>query len=233
MALPQQVVEQLNQESTRTPGWSSGLILFSGSILFVVLLIYGGLRFGYETYLNGQNKSLSAQADKVAQSVSPADEANLVKFYSQISNLESLIKNHVFFSQFLTWLERNTEANIYYNNLTFASGNQVTLAGIAKTSADVTQQIAIFEADPNVSLVSLSNVAFSPTANTWVFNVVLTLQRDTVFLWNSDLSSSAPISSLSAPTVSTTTVSASSPVAATTTMATTTEVAPGTITTTP
>ena len=231
MALPQQVVEQLNQESTRTPGWSSGLILFSGSILFIVVFIYAGLRFGYEEYLTGQNKSLSAQADKVGQSVTPADEANLVKFYSQISNLESLIKNHVFFSQFLTWLERNTEANIYYNNISFASGNQVTLAGIAKTSGDVTQQIAVFEADPKVSLVSLSSVSFSTTANAWVFNVVLTMQRDAVFLLNSDLSSGTPI-----PSLATTTISASSP-SIVPAAATTTPVAPATttapITTTP
>jgi hypothetical protein len=230
MALPQQVVEQLNQESTRTPGWSSGLILFAGSILFIVVFIYAGLRFGYEAYLTGQNASLSAQADKVGQSISPSDEANLVRFYSQISNLESLIKNHVFFSQFLTWLERNTEANIYYNNISFAGGDQVTLAGVAKTSADVTQQIAVFEADPKVSLVSLSSVAFSSITDTWTFNAVLTMQHDTVFLLNSDLSSGVPT-----PSLSTTTVSASAPSIATTTT-TTTEAAPATttpVTTTP
>jgi hypothetical protein len=188
MALPQQVVEQLNQGSERTPGWSSGIILFSGSILFIILFIYAGLRFGYEAYLNAQISSLNGQAQKMGQSVSASDEASLVTFYSQISNLESLVKGHVFFSQFLTWLERNTEVNVNYTSMSFAAGNQVTLAGMAKTSADVSEQMAVFEADPSVSLVSLSNLTFSPTANEWTFNLVLTMQQS-VFLWNESLSS--------------------------------------------
>ena len=134
------------------------------------------MRFGYEPYLNAQLSSLEGQAQKVGQSVSPADEANLVTFYSQISNLESLIKNHVFFSQFLTWLEQNTEANVYYTSMSFTSGNQVTLVGIAKTSADVSEQVAVFEASPEVSSVSLSNVSSFSSANEWIFNAVLTMQ---------------------------------------------------------
>ena len=149
MALPQQVVEQLSHGSQRTPGWSSGIMLFSGSILLIIVLIYAGLQFGYEPYLNSQISLLQAQAQKVGQSVSPADEANLIRFYSQISNIQSLIKNHVFFSQFLTWLEQNTEANVYYTSMVFTAGNQITLVGVAKTSADVSEQVAAFEASPD------------------------------------------------------------------------------------
>ena len=182
MALPQQVVEQLSQGSRRTPGWSSGILLFSGSILFVIVLIYAGLRFGYEPYLNAQLSSLKSQAQKIGQSVSAADEASIVTFYSQISNLRSLIKGHIFFSQLLTWLERDTEANVYYTSMVLASGNQVTLAGVAKTAADVSEQVAAFEAAPEVSMLSLSSVTFSPSVNGWVFNIVLTMQPS-VFLW--------------------------------------------------
>ncbi len=182
MALPQQVVEQLGQESRRTPGWSSGMLLFSGSVLFVIVLIAAGLRFGYEPYLNAQLSSLDSQIQKVGQSISASDQANLVTFYSQISNLQSLITNHVFFSQFLTWLEQHTEANVYYTNMVFASGNQIALVGIAQTSADVSEQIAVFEAAPEVTAVSLSNVTYSSSVNGWIFNVVLTMQTS-VFGW--------------------------------------------------
>jgi hypothetical protein len=190
MALPQQVVEQLNQGSERTPGWSSGIILFAGSILFIVVFIYAGLKFGYEKYLNNQNDALTAQAQTVGKQVSPADETNLVRFYSQVINLESLVKNHVYFSQFLTWIEQNTEANVYYGNISFAAGNQITLSAFAKTSADVSQQFSIFESSPEVSMASLSNVNFSPTANEWAFNVVLNMKPD-VLLWNPTLAASA------------------------------------------
>jgi hypothetical protein len=193
MALPQQVVEQLSHGSARTPGWSSGILLFSGSIFLIIVFIYAGLRFGYEPYLNSQLSSLEAQAQKVGQSVSPADEANLITFYSQIANLQLLIKNHVFFSQFLTWLGQNTEANVYYTSMIFSSSNQIALAGVAKTSADVLEQIAIFEAAPNAAAVSLSNVTFSSSLNGWVFDVVLTMQPS-VFMWTSGASAPASVS---------------------------------------
>ncbi len=216
MALPPQVVEQLSHGSERTPGWSSGILLFSGSILFIVIFIYAGLRFGYEPYLNGELSSLESQIQKVGQSVSPSDEANLITFYSQISNIQFLIKGHVFFSQFLTWLERNTEANVYYTSLVFASGNQITLNGAAKTSADISEQVAVFEAAPEVGAVSLSNVTFSPSLNNWTFGMVLTM-RPAVFLW-------APGASVSAPAV--TSGAAAPPAAATTTQGSTTTTTP-------
>lgn len=217
MALPQQVVEQLSHGSTRTPGWSSGILLFSGSIFLIVVLIYAGLRLGYEPYLNSQLSSLEAQAQKVGQSVSMTDEANLVKFYSQISNIQSLIENHVFFSQFLTWLEKDTEANIYYTSMVFTSGNQIVLVGVARTSADVSEQVAAFEASPAVSAISLSNVTFSPAVNEWIFSAVLTV-RPSVFLWTSPTTSPSPAvvapASLGA---STTPVAGTSTIIATTT----------------
>jgi hypothetical protein len=209
MALPQQVVEQLNQGSSRSPGWSSGIILFAGSIFFIVIFIYAGLKFGYEPYLSSQLSSLQGQAQKLGQSVSATDEASLVTFYSQINNIQSLIKNHVFFSQFLTWLAQNTEGNIYYTNMSFASGNQITLSGVAKTSSDITEQIAVFEASPNISSVTLSNVAFSSAANDWTFNAVLVLSPS-VLLWTSGASSQVVPMSISQPTTSATTSTATS-----------------------
>jgi hypothetical protein len=92
------------------------------------------------------------------------------------------MQNHVFFSQFLTWLEKHTEANVYYTNMVFASNDQVALVGVAGTSADVSEQVAVFEAAPEISAVSLSNVAYSPSVNGWIFNVVITV-RPSVLQW--------------------------------------------------
>jgi|GEM_PF-417868 hypothetical protein len=216
MALPQQVVQQLNQGSSRSPGWSSGIILFAGSIFFIIIFIYAGLKFGYEPYLNSQLSSLQGQAQKLGQSVSASDEASLVTFYSQISNIQSLIKGHVFFSQFLTWLEQNTEGNIYYTNMSFASGDQITLSGVAKTSADITEQVAAFEASPNISSVTLSNVAFSSSANDWTFNAVLVL-NSSILLWTPGASSPTVPMPASQATTPTTTPAATSSTAATST----------------
>jgi len=185
MPLPQQVVEQLSRESSRTPGWSSGIILFSGTVFGVVLLVYLGLTFGYTPYLNAQISQANDQIKKLDQSVSADDQTKLATFYSQVTNLHLLTANHIFFSQFLSWLEDNTEANVYYTNLTFTSGNQISFSGVAKTQADLNQQMAIFESSGNVASISVSNLSLVAGSNAWTFSAILTL-KPSLFLWQSN-----------------------------------------------
>src|ERR1035441_315975 len=112
MPLPQQVINQLSREPSETPGWSGGILLFSGALLLIILAVYFGMIFAYEPYLNGEISSVQSQIATLGQTISPGDQANLIAFYSQIANLQSLLHNHVIFSQFLSWLEQNTEAHV-------------------------------------------------------------------------------------------------------------------------
>ena len=185
MPLPQQVIEQLGHEpSVKVPGWSMGILLFSGAVLAVILVIYAGLAFGFQPYLNSQIAQTQSKIAAESQKISSSDAQALTTYYSQITNLSTLVASHVIFSQVLTWLESNTEANVYYGSMSFGSGNQVTLSSFARTQADVNQQIAIFESSPNVSSVSITSVMFSATAGMWSFNTVLTLKKS-LFLWPS------------------------------------------------
>ena len=184
MPLPQQVIEQLSHEQTKTPGWSSGILLFSGTILVMILAIYVGLIFGYEPYLQGTIQQTQDQMNALSQSISSSDQAQLLTYYSQVVNLRSLVVNHVLFSQFLTWLEKNTEANIYYTNLDFTSGNNVSLTVFGKTQADVNQQIKLFESSPQVKGVSVDSILFSPSVALWTFNATLIVQPS-LLAWNS------------------------------------------------
>ncbi|MGC9598806.1 MAG: hypothetical protein ABSE18_00245 [Minisyncoccia bacterium] len=180
MALPEQVIERLSKESPQTPGWSVGLLAFSGGILLIALLIYFGLAFGYEPYLDSRIAQLDAQMDTLAKSISAGDMAQFTAFYSEITNLKAALGTHVVFSRFLLWLEKNTEANVYYSRFTFSSGNQIVLSAIAPTEADVNQQVAIFEAAPEVKSVNLSAVSLSPTGGQWQFTVTLIVDPPSV-----------------------------------------------------
>ncbi len=180
MPLPQQVIERLSQEPPQTPGWSWGVISFSGGILLFALLVYFGLTFGYEPYLDAQVASLNTQMDVLAKSIPASDQAQVATFYSEVTNVQTALQNHVLFSRFLSWLEKSTEANVYYSNLAFVAGNQITLTGAAKTEADVNQQAAIFEAAPEVQKVSVSSIVLSPTTGLWNFTVSLTMNTAAV-----------------------------------------------------
>jgi Tfp pilus assembly protein PilN len=176
MPLPQQVIEQLNKDPAPTQGWATGAMLFSIGVLFLVVVIYVGMKFGYEPYLNNQIAQAQDQVASSTQSISVADEQQIVSFYSQITNLQSALANHVYVSQFLVWLQNNTETNVYYQNLALSSGDRVTLKGVAKTEGDVNQQIAVFESASGVTSVVVADItATQAPATGFSFDVTLTL----------------------------------------------------------
>jgi Tfp pilus assembly protein PilN len=175
MPLPQQVIDRLSREPAKTPGWSLGIVTFSGGTLFLAVVVYLGLAFGYGPYLDAQITQLNAQLDTLAKTISPDDQARLVTFYSEIANLKTVLNNHVAFSRFLAWLEKNTEANVYYSRASFSTENQVLLSGFAKNEADVNQQLVIFERDPSVTNANLSTITLSESDHLWQFSITLTL----------------------------------------------------------
>ena len=177
MPLPQKVIEQLGHETTETQGWATDALFFSGGILFLAIVIYLGLSFGYAPYLQSQLKTTQDNVSALNNSISTGDQTQLVNFYSQIANLQALLQGHEVSSQLFTWLEKNTEANVYYQSMNLTSGYRVTLTAVALSEADVNQQIAIFENSPDVSSVAVSNVSAPQLpGGVWDFNATLVLQ---------------------------------------------------------
>jgi hypothetical protein len=181
MPLPEKVIEQLGRETPKTQGWALDALFFSGGILFLTVAVYFGLTVGYEPYLQSQLASAKNQVNTLGNSVSASDQSQLINFYSQIANLQTLLQRHTFSSQFFSWLEQNTEANVYYRSLALTEGDQIALSGAASTEADVNQQIAIFENSPEVSSVTVSNVtAPQLLGGGWTFNATL-IMNSSVF----------------------------------------------------
>ncbi|HEY5220915.1 MAG TPA: hypothetical protein VIJ29_02080 [Candidatus Paceibacterota bacterium] len=178
MPLPEKVIEQLGREPTGTQGWALGALFFSGGLLFLALLVYAGLSFGYEPYLQSQLTSEQNQMNALDQSIPASQQSQLIDYYSQIANLQSLLQSHVNAIQFFSWLEKNTEANIYYQSFSLTSRDQVSISAAGSTEADVNQQIAIFENAPEVSSVTVSNVSASPLlggGGGWTFSITLVM----------------------------------------------------------
>lgn len=181
MALPQKVVEQLGREPVNTPGWSVGLLMFTGGILVLLLGIYFALLQIYGPYLTTQTAQLNDKLNALAKTISQEDQTKFIAFYSEIANLKTVLANHVSASHFFTWLEQNTEANVYYSNFSFSTGNKVVLGVVAPAEADIAQQLAIFENAPAVKNMSFSTVSYVPSSNTWQLSVTLTMDPAAVF----------------------------------------------------
>ena len=185
MALPEQIVERLSHEPVRTPGWSSRLLMFSGTIFFISLALYIGIVFGYKPYLEKEVANLDGQIKSFGQKIPPEEQSRLVSFYSQISNIQGVFRGHVASSKFFEWLEKNTETNIYYTRMNLLSfSGQVSLAGVSKTVEDFSKQLVVFQNSPLVQRVAVNSFSNVPANNMWQFDM-------TLYLTNGALSQSA------------------------------------------
>lgn len=172
MPLPQKVIEQLSREPPRTPGWSSDLLIFSSTIFLISLFIYFGLVYGYRNYLNSEVKTLHDQIQTFGQQVSLEEQTKIINFYSQITNIKSLLLNHIFSSQLLSWLESNTQTNVYWSKFNLdTAGNKLSLIGQARSMNDVVQQLAIFESKSEPKKADVRNVTY--LNGLWQFDVAL------------------------------------------------------------
>ncbi len=175
MPLPEKVIEQLGKDTEKTPGWSTGLISFSAAILFITLFLWAGLQYGYKPYFDAQTQKIQDQINQVNQSISPTDQTNLINFYSQLANLRQLLAEHTMPVNILSWIEANTEQNVYFSSFSFSGDGSMTLSANAETEADANQQIAIFENSPEVKKFSVSGVSALTGSGSWQFTITMSV----------------------------------------------------------
>jgi len=172
MALPQKVIEQLGREPATTPGWSGQLLMFTSTLFFISLFVYLGLAFGYSPYLSAQENKVQDQIQAFSQQIPVDQQVQLANFYSQISNLRTLLADHVISSPVFAWLEKNTEANIYFNKFSLTpSTSQLEVGGNAPSLDDVDQQLLIFKSQPEIQRIEIGSITLSN--NVWQFDFTL------------------------------------------------------------
>ena len=172
MPLPEKVIQQLSREPRSTPGWAGQILMFSGTIFFISLVIYLGLAFGYTAYLSSSLSKLQDQVQTFSEQVPVEDQKKIINFYSQISNLKTVLSSHVFSSQLFTWLEKNAQVNVSYDRLNLnIQNNQLLLGGHSKTMDDIDQQLVIFQSQPEVGKIAVGNISFSD--GVWRFDTTL------------------------------------------------------------
>lgn len=178
MALPQSVLERMSREPVGTPGWSGGLIFFSATVLLLSLFVYAGLEYGYKPKLTQDIADLDIQIKNFSQKVTVEDQEKITSFYSQLSNAKKLLENHIVVSPVFNWIQNVTNNNVYYTKFALTVDNrQLALGGAARSMADVTNQVALFQRQPNVEKVGLGSVGVDQTGS-WKFDMTLTFSKN-------------------------------------------------------
>ena len=177
MPLPQKVIERLGREPPKTPGWSGGILMFSGTLFFFSLFVYIGLAFGYKPYLNSEVKELQSKIQAFGQQIPLEEQKKLINFYSQLANLKVILQERVFTSHLFPWLENNTQANIYYEDFSLdVSKGAVKISGAALSMEDINQQLAIFVSLPELRKTQIDSATFA--GGLWRFNATIFFRED-------------------------------------------------------
>jgi len=145
-----------------------------GAILVVVLLVYVGLAFGYEGYLNSSITSLNSNLDSLSLQVSPTDRQGFISFYSQLTNLQKLLGSHAMSSKIFPIFEGITNQNVAYNSFDLSlSGDTVDINGVAKDYATLANQLYLYKQSPQISNVILESSSLSDNAVKFTVKVTL------------------------------------------------------------
>lgn len=182
---PQQQNQQrpatsLNEAFSNSPvsiGTPWRLFVFSVLLFAFSLLIYFGLKIGYENYLQGRSKALDQNLAQLSSSISQQDQQQFINIYSQIANLKSVLGDHLFTGNLFPFLEKNTLPQVSYSEAKFTSYTRVLeLTGQAASLQVLAEQIAQFEKSPDLTSAVLSSMQFNPSGNT-SFTITLTFNQ--------------------------------------------------------
>lgn len=182
MAYTQSVLQtELSKQREAAAGWPWRLMTLSLVVLLAVGAVYVGMRFGFEeVYLKRALSQEEAEFSSTFKSVTPEEQKSVFNFYSQLSNIDTLLKKQGKATPYLSLVEQNTLKAIVYSgmDLRFSDRSAILLLN-GKTSAyaSVVQQLELYKKAPNVTEVKLLGARFISLAEGVDFSIQLTIAR--------------------------------------------------------
>jgi len=147
MALPEKAIEQLSREPVKTPGWSFQILMVSGTIFFITLAIYFGMLVGYKPFFTRQLNDVERQIEEFTKKIPEKSREDIIIFYSQLSNLSTLLKKQPKITRLLPWVESHTHPRVVLTGLSAdTTKQQLKLKGTALSVEDLVEQLKVFEA---------------------------------------------------------------------------------------
>lgn len=172
---------ELSKQREAAAGWPWRLMTLSFIILLAVFAVYAGMRFGFEDmYLKRALIREDAAFSETFKSVSLEEQKEVFNFYSQLSNIDTLLKKQGKASPYSTLIEQHTLKAITYSgmDLRFTDSLAVILLdGKTASYASVVQQLAQYKKAPGVTDVKLLGARFINSAEGIKFSIQVTVAR--------------------------------------------------------
>jgi Tfp pilus assembly protein PilN len=139
--------------------WRKNLLVLA-LVLALAALFVGEIYFGLDQWEKQEallTKTLEDQADYTNAEVSKLKkQIGAALVYKEKSAVFSgLLDNHVYWTNFFSWLEKNTLSSVKYEQFSGGLDGLYTLSATAKTYADVSWQVRAFLKAPFVEKVQV------------------------------------------------------------------------------
>ena len=165
--------------NTSRPGiipWKA--LIVSAVILGLTLMIYAGLAFGYKSFINSAIAETEKRIDELERDAPKEEiEKEFIQFYSQLTNIRTLLESYTAITPFFAALEDNTKADVGFSDMMInVKERTVNMSGFARSYEVLAGQVAVYEKMPSVQRVSLASAR--RTEDTVSFELRMILEPD-------------------------------------------------------
>lgn len=172
---------ELSKQREAAAGWPWRLMTLSLIILLAVVAVYVGMRFGFEeVYLKRALSQEEAEFSATFKSVSPEEQKDVFNFYSQLSNIDILLKKQGKATPYFSLIEQHTLKTITYATMDIRSTDRsvvMLLAGKTSSYSSIVQQLELYKQVPSVTEVKLLGARFTSPAEGINFSIQITIAR--------------------------------------------------------
>ena len=132
------------------------MVFVLGVTIFIVLEIYFGLIWWQqdeEARLEGMKAEISVVSKQISQMRGEAKDALAYNDKSKL--VGSLLDNHIYWTNFFSWIEKNTLSTVTYSGFAGSQNGEYSLSGTAGSFAEVSWQAKQFLSAPFVSDIEI------------------------------------------------------------------------------
>ena len=159
--------------SAQTP-WR--VLILTLVVFIFTVLIYFGMLFGYGPYLKSKTRTLDQKISVLNQSVDEVQQKQIITFFSQMTNIQTLLSKHKTFSQIFDFIERNTYPKTKYSDLKFSTAEmEIKIEGTTPDYNELIKELALYNQSPEVKTVHLENSSSQEGTKDVRFSVKLIL----------------------------------------------------------
>lgn len=158
-------VNLIKDDSGISFDWAKNLLtLFL--VFFIAALIIGEIYFGLDWWQNREivkTEATQLEIAKLNREISALNNqaSAALQYKEKVLVLSNLLNNHIYWSNFLNWLEKNTLSSVQYENLEGDLSGVYSFSAVAKTYADVSWQTKAFLNDPLTKNVFINKAVLS------------------------------------------------------------------------